>query len=123
MPRNLDVQPRMIRCAHCQRTFSSQAHGTRHRNHCPHCLWSVHLDNVPGDRSAQCGGEMMPIAVSVKPNGEWMLIHQCRQCHTLHSNRIACDDSEILLLSLALRPLTMPAFPLEQITTGGSTVK
>jgi hypothetical protein len=80
----------------------------------------VHLDNVPGDREAQCGGEMMPIAVSVKPNGEWMLIHQCRQCGELHSNRIASDDSEVLLLSLALRPLAMPAFPLESISTGRS---
>lgn len=117
MPRKHDIQPRKIQCAHCQNQFSNQTHGTQHRNHCPFCLWSLHLDDVPGDRDARCGGQMKPIAVSVKPNGEWLLIHQCRQCGTLHSNRIACDDSEVLLLSLALRPLALPAFPLEQVTT------
>ena len=30
--------------------------GTRHRNHCPNCLASVHLDDEPGDRAADCGG-------------------------------------------------------------------
>ena len=29
--------------------------GTQHRNHCPNCLTSLHLDNEPGDRAANCG--------------------------------------------------------------------
>ncbi len=29
-------------------------------------------------------------------------------------NRIAGDDNEVLLLSLAVRPIALPAFPLER---------
>jgi hypothetical protein len=45
--------PRSFRCGHCGVEVSLDAPGTSHRNHCPSCLWSRHLDrNVPGDRKA-----------------------------------------------------------------------
>ena len=44
--------------------------GTQHRNHCPNCLTSLHLDNEPGDRAADCGGQMEPVAVWVRKGGE-----------------------------------------------------
>lgn len=100
-------------CAHCQRAVALDAPGTRHRNHCPHCLWSVHLDDTPGDRAAHCGGTMEPIAVATDPKGEWMLVHRCSRCKVLHINRAAGDDSELALLSLAVRPLAYPPFPLD----------
>ncbi len=52
--------------------------GTQHRNHCPNCLSSVHLDDEPGDRSADCGGLMEPVSVWVRKGGEWAIIHRCR---------------------------------------------
>lgn len=73
------------------------------------------MDNVPGDRDADCGGAMEPIAVWSRKGGDWAVIHQCRSCGALHSNRIAGDDNELILLSLAVRPLSRPPFPLEQI--------
>ncbi|MFJ8519606.1 RNHCP domain-containing protein [Lysinibacillus xylanilyticus] len=33
------------------------------RNHCPNCLFSKHMDNVPGDRASTCKGLMRPIGV------------------------------------------------------------
>ena len=57
------------------------------RNHCPYCLSSQHLDNEPGDRAAACGGVMKPISVWVRKNGEWAIIHRCRVCGVLSSNR------------------------------------
>ena len=89
--------------------------GTEHRNHCPNCLHSVHLDNEPGDRAADCGGLMEPIAVWVRKGGEWALIHRCRVCGALSSNRTAADDHEMLLLSLAVEPLGSPPFPIERL--------
>jgi len=89
--------------------------GTEHRNHCPNCLHSVHLDIEPGDREADCGGVMEPIAVWVRKGGEWAIIHRCRRCGALSSNRIAADDHEMLLMSLAVRPLSRPPFPLERL--------
>ena len=89
--------------------------GTQHRNHCPNCLTSLHLDNEPGDRAADCGGQMEPVAVWVRKGGEWAIIHHCRLCGKLTSNRIAADDNPMLLMSIAMRPLCTPPFPLERI--------
>lgn len=58
---------------------------------------------------------MEPIGVWVRRGGEWALIHRCRECGALSSNRIAADDNELLLLSLAVRPLSNPPFPLEHL--------
>lgn len=102
-------------CRHCGASVTPQGGGTEHRNHCPRCLHSVHLDVEPGDRGAGCGGLMEPVAVWVRRGGEWALIHRCRSCGRFGSNRIAADDNETLLLSLAVRPLAQPPFPLERM--------
>ena len=94
---------------------SADAPGTRHRNHCPSCLWSRHVDSSPGDRLARCGDAMEPIAIWVQPRGEWSIIHRCQGCGELRCNRIAGDDNEFALASLAARPVARPAFPLERI--------
>jgi len=104
-----------FRCARCGEVVPTSGGGTRHRNHCPRCLHSRHLDNRPGDREACCAGVMDPVAVWVRSDGEWALIHRCRECGALSSNRIASDDNEMLLLSLAVRPLSSPPFPLERL--------
>ncbi|MDD5338795.1 MAG: RNHCP domain-containing protein [Dehalococcoidales bacterium] len=100
-------------CRHCGRRVSFSAPGTAHRNHCPSCLRSVHLDKLPGDRAAACGAVMEPIAISVRSRGEWVIIHRCSGCGALKENRIAGDDNEIALLSLAVRPVASPPFPLD----------
>ena len=79
-------------CRVCGWPVGPQAAGTQHRNHCPNCLASVHLDDEPGDRAADCGGTMEPVAVWVRKGGEWAIIHRCRVCGVLHSNRVAADD-------------------------------
>lgn len=70
-------------CKVCGKTVVPAGAGSAHRNHCPYCLSSQHLDNEPGDRAADCGGVMEPIAVWVRKNGEWAIIHRCRVCGTL----------------------------------------
>ena len=99
-------------CKVCGALVTPEGAGTRHRNHCPQCLSSVHLDGEPGDRAADCGGVMEPIGVWVRKNGEWAVIHRCRICGELSSNRIAADDNPTLLMSIAVKPLAMPPFPL-----------
>jgi hypothetical protein len=86
-----------------------------HRNHCPQCLWSRHLDTHPGDRRAGCGSKMEPVAVSLRAGGEWSLIHRCVNCGILHENRIAGDDNVMVLMSLAARPLAQPPVPLDYL--------
>lgn len=106
-------------CEVCKRMVMPEEAGSRHRNHCPHCLSSIHADHKPGDRAALCRGIMDPIGVWVRKNGEWAIIHRCRQCGALSSNRIAADDNPALLMSIAVKPLACPPFPLWQITEGG----
>lgn len=74
-----------------------------------------HLDIEPGDREADCGGIMDPVGVWVRKNGEWAIIHRCRRCGHLSSNRVAADDNPMKLMSIAMKPLSQPPFPLEKI--------
>ena len=102
-------------CRVCGGTAAPTGAGTAHRNHCPHCLCSIPLDETPGDRASRCGGVMDPICVWVRRGGEWAIIHRCRRCGVLHSNRVAADDNSFRLLSIAVQPLANPPFPLEYL--------
>jgi hypothetical protein len=109
-PRRLDS----FRCGHCRLDVPLAVPGTRHRNHCPTCLWSRHVDDrVPGDRAAACAGSMEPIGVAVGEDGEWALVHRCGACAAVRVNRVAGDDNPFVLMRLAARPLAHPPFPLE----------
>lgn len=95
-----------FRCAGCRLTVPVVAPGTAHRNHCPNCLASLHVDRrIPGDRDAACRGRMEAVAIFARPDGEWMIVHQCLSCGELSTNRIAGDDSALALMRLALKPL------------------
>jgi hypothetical protein len=107
-----------FRCTHCRQDIPSDAPGTKHRNHCPLCLWSKHLDeDDPGDRLSECQASMEPIAIAVRKDGEWVIIHRCNGCGELKSNRTAGDDNPLLLVHLAVRPLARPPFPLHLVTS------
>ena len=102
-------------CKVCGRPVVPAGAGTDHRNHCPNCLSSLHVDVEPGDRASDCGGIMEPIAVWVRNRGEWAIIHRCRRCGALSSNRIAADDNPMKLMSIAMKPVASPPFPLEHL--------
>lgn len=106
-----------FRCRQCSLDVPTAAPGTAHRNHCPNCLWSRHVDDAPGDRAAECGSSMEPIAITVRGDGEWVLVHRCVGCDDIHLNRTAGDDNPLVLVRLALRPLAQPPFPLERLGT------
>lgn len=36
-------------------------------------------------------------------------------CGVLHPNRVAADDNPTVLMSLAVKPLAMPPFPLDRL--------
>lgn len=95
-------------CKYCGRLIVPEGAGSDHRNHCPNCLMSVHVDNTPGDRQSTCHGLMEPISVWVRKNGEWAIIHRCKECGKLSSNRIAADDNPTKLMALALKPFASP---------------
>jgi len=56
---------------------------------------------------------MEPLAICVRGDGEWVLLHRCGGCGELRLNRTAGDDNALLLTRLAVRPIAQPPFPLE----------
>lgn len=105
-----------FRCVGCRLDVSMAAPGTAHRNHCPHCLTSLHVDHrIPGDRRAGCRGRMAALSVTVRPDGEWLIIHHCQSCGELSANRIAGDDNALALLRIAIRPLSDSRLPVSAL--------
>ena len=89
-------------CGQCGVEIGVDALGTEHRNHCPMCLWSRHLDGeVPGDRESVCKGMMRPMGLVLKNgDGELMVVHKCMVCGHVSKNRVAGDDKPEVLLKL-----------------------
>lgn len=102
-------------CKVCGWLVTPEGASSSHCNHCPNCLSSLHVDIEPGDRESDCGGVMEPVAVWVRKGGEWAVIHRCKRCGTLSSNRVAADDNPVRLMGVALKPLCEPPFPVERI--------
>lgn len=54
---------------------------------------------------------MEPIAVTVRAESRWVLIHRCTHCGRLRLNKTAGDDNVLLLMQLAALPLATPFVP------------
>lgn len=85
-------------CFNCGEKVS----GTGYTNHCPKCLFGMHVDkDVPGDRKSTCRGVMKPIEVSMKGQ-EYVIIHKCNKCGKITRNKASEKDDfeEIIRLSV-----------------------
>ncbi|CAG0926946.1 hypothetical protein TFLX_00273 [Thermoflexales bacterium] len=99
-------------CVHCHNFVSTQVAlaGVHHRNHCPYCLSSRHLDlYTAGDRLAACKARMRPIGLTLKrqskryarfEQGELMIVHRCEACGEFAINRIAADDDNETIVTV-----------------------
>ena len=70
------------------------------RNHCPYCLHSIHIDNVPGDRANTCLGIMEPIDVEPSNKKGYIITFRCKKCKEVKRNKMADDDDYDTLLKL-----------------------
>ncbi len=101
-----------FRCGNCGALVSNMhmLSAVNNRNHCPHCLWSCHLDLYSaGDRLSACKAKMKPVGLTMKksrnkyqlnPRGELMLVHICTDCNSVSINRIAADDDPESVLAV-----------------------
>ena len=91
---------------------------TLNRNHCPHCLWSKHVDSaIAGDRMSVCNTGMRPIGLTFKNSrtdkwggevqNELMLIHECVRCKKISINRILTDDDPKEILNVFEKGIQM----------------
>lgn len=85
----------------CEQCGASVA-GSGYTNHCPRCLYSKHVDVNPGDRAANCGGLMQPVAVG-SDHGEQTILHRCVTCGHEKWNKVAAKDDvdQIIQISAA----------------------
>lgn len=74
-------------CAQCGQRVQALTNGS-YRNHCPSCLWSLHVDEAPGDRASPCGGLMEPIGLR-KSRKHMQVVHRCLRCGVVRPNRVA----------------------------------
>ncbi len=77
--------------------------GYTSRNHCPACLWSLHLDLNPGDRASECGGLMRPVLAEPDARKGWIITHRCEVCGAERRNKAAADDDPDLIIKLTVR--------------------
>ena len=100
-PRTRRNEREPFKCGRCRAFVGPTVYGGRHRNHCPLCLTSRHVDwRRPGDRASPCRALMPAIGVAYRPNGEQLVVHRCNGCGIERQNRVAADDNPIALLRL-----------------------
>ena len=77
-------------CGNCGKQVMALTNGS-YRNHCPFCLYSLHVDNKPGDRQSVCHGLMKPIGLTHKSKKGWQIVHRCCKCGHQQANKVAED--------------------------------
>lgn len=87
-------------CAHCGKEVT--ALGYTSRNHCPYCLWSLHVDKNPGDRASECKAPLEPVSAEPDPKKGFIITHRCTRCGALRRNKAASDDNMNLIIELTV---------------------
>ena len=93
-----------FKCAKCKKTVKPHEGGSC-RNHCPYCLYSLHVDlKVPGDRLSECEGLMRPVGIQLHKKKGARIIHVCEKCGHKTFNRAAPDDDWDMICQLSRIP-------------------
>lgn len=95
-------------CVHCGMEVLALTNGS-YRNHCPHCLYSMHVDNIPGDRASSCKGCMKPTGIVYHSKKGYQISHKCEKCGFERANKVACntvmpDDLEQVIRLCNMQP-------------------
>lgn len=77
-------------CEKCGKQVLPVTNGS-YRNHCPFCLYSKHVDNVPGDRQSQCMGLMRPTGIQYHSKKGYQILHTCEICGITQITKAALD--------------------------------
>lgn len=84
-------------CENCHKNVEKLNYTAR--DHCPYCLYSKHVDIMPGDRENTCQGLLKPIAIE-KFKNSYKIVYRCEKCHQIHKNTMANDDNMELIIEL-----------------------
>lgn len=86
-------------CDHCNERVEKLNYTSR--DHCPYCLYSKHVDILPGDRANTCKGLLKPISIE-KFKNSFKIIYKCEKCGEIHKNITACDDDFNKIIHLSV---------------------
>ncbi len=78
---------RPFQCIRCGSEVGPSTDGS-YRNHCPFCLYSLHIDLDPGDRQSLCRGLMQPVGLRQRRSKHLQLVHRCNRCGHVKANRV-----------------------------------
>lgn len=67
------------------------------RDHCNHCLHSIHIDITPGDRANECLGTLIPINVIANSKKGQVILYRCQKCGKEIRNIVAEDDNKDMI--------------------------
>ena len=85
-------------CKNCGREIEKL--GYTARDHCPHCLYSIHVDINPGDRMCNCHGMLKPIAIENFKTDKYKIVYRCEKCGEIKKNIQAVDDNMDLIIQI-----------------------
>ena len=85
-------------CKNCGKEVSKLEYTAR--DHCPYCLYSIHIDINPGDRLNTCLGLLKPIGIE-KFKDSYKIVYKCKKCNQIHKNIMATDDDMDLIIKLS----------------------
>ena len=85
-------------CENCKQKVNKLNYTAR--DHCNYCLYSKHVDIMPGDRNNTCQGMLKPIGIE-KYKDTYKIVYKCLKCHQIHKNIMADDDNMDLIIELS----------------------
>ncbi len=82
-------------CDNC----GQKVNGNGYTDHCYNCLYSKHVDIMPGDRKNTCRGIMIP-EYTIYENMSYTIHYKCETCGFRKKIIAAADDNEKMLEEL-----------------------
>ena len=96
--KNFTMRDEEFICENCGQLVNPL--GYTARDHCPHCLYSKHVDIMPGDRQNPCKGLLKPVGIE-KFKDTYKILYKCNSCNEPHKNIMAKDDNMELIIELS----------------------
>jgi len=84
-----------FKCLKC----GAEVKGNGYTDHCPNCLWGLHVDVMPGDRSSKCRGQLQPINV-VYEDDNYVITYKCIKCKAIKNFKASSKDNVGVLTNL-----------------------
>lgn len=70
------------------------------RDHCNYCLYSLHVDILPGDRKNTCRGKLVPQNVVQTSKKGQVIEYKCSKCGATLRNIVASDDDRAAIYKI-----------------------